>query len=107
MENISCQDNVVEFILRTENFSPDDIECKNLLFDNCTGQTIGSTKFTNSDTHKNEFNDMTKAVMESVSYEDVLLNSADILSVPSFSSNYKVLISMYHSGFKNPTLIII
>lgn len=93
MENISCQDNVVEFILRTENFSPDDIE-EALLFDNCTGQTIGSTKFTNSDTHKNEFNDMTKAVMESVPYEDVLLNSADILSVPSFSSNYKVLISI-------------
>ncbi|XP_060875939.1 zinc finger protein 436-like [Metopolophium dirhodum] len=88
MENISCLDNVVEFILRTENFSPDDIDDA-LLFDNCTGQTIGSKKFTNSDTYKNEFNNMTKAVKESVPYEDVLLYSADRLSVPSFSSNYK------------------
>jgi len=99
MENISCLDNVVEFILRTENFSPDDIDDA-LLFDNCTGQTIGSTKFTNSDIYKNEFNNTTKAVMESVPYEDVLLYSADGLSVPSFSSNYKVPISMYNGGLK-------
>lgn len=102
MENISCLDNVVEFILRTENFSPDDID-EALLFDNCTGQIIESTKFTNSDTPKNELNNMTKAVMKSVPYADVLLYSADITSVPSFRSNYKV--SMYHSGFKNPTIM--
>lgn len=94
MENISDLDDVVESILGTQNFGLDDID-KALLFDNYTGQTIDSTKFTNSDTPKNEFNNMTEAVMESVPNEDVLLYSADI-SVPSFCSNYKVILKIQY-----------
>jgi len=93
MENISCLDYVVEFILRTENFSPDDID-EALLLNNCIGQTIESTQFTDNDTPKNEFNNMTKLVMESVPYDDVLPCSADILSLPPFNSNYKVPINV-------------
>lgn len=92
MENISGLDNIVESILKTQNFSLDDID-KALLLDNYTEQTIQSTKFTNSDTPNNEFNNMTKAVMESVPNEDMLLYSADI-SAPSLCSNYKVPINV-------------
>lgn len=84
-DNILCPGTVVDSIVKTEFFSPDDID--GLSSDDCLIQTIGSSYFTNSGTRTNEFNNMTRAVMESVPYADGLQYLA---AISSFSDNFKV-----------------
>lgn len=81
-DNILCSDGVPN--LKTEYFNADDIDISP---DNCLVQTIDSSYFTNSDTRKNDLNNMTRAVMESVPYADGLQYLA---AISSFSDNFKV-----------------
>lgn len=84
-DNILCSDGVNSNV-KTEYFNSDDID-NALSSDNCIVQTIESSYFTHSDTCKNELNNVTRAVMESVPYADGLQYLA---AISSFSDNFKV-----------------
>lgn len=71
--------------MKTEYFDEDDID--SMSSNNCLVQTIESSYLTNSDERKNELNNMTRAVMESVPYADGLQYLA---AISSFSDNFKV-----------------
>lgn len=72
--------------VKTEYFDTDEINDA-MSSDNCLVQTIESSYFTHSGIRKNDFNTMTKAVMESVPYADGLQYLA---AISSFSDNFKV-----------------
>ncbi|XP_025417883.1 zinc finger protein 569 isoform X2 [Sipha flava] len=84
-DNILCPDGVGNSNVKTEYFDTVDIDDA-LSSDNCIVQTIESSYFTRSGTRKNEFNNMTRAVMESVPYADGLQYLA---AISSFSDNFK------------------
>lgn len=85
-DNILCTDVVDNVRVKSEYFNSDDID--GMSSDNCIVQTIESSYFTHSEgTHKNELNNMTRAVMESVPYADGLQYLA---AISSFSDNFKV-----------------
>lgn len=85
-DNILCPDGVGNSNVKTEYFNTVDIDDA-LSSDNCIVQTIESSYFTHSGTRKNELNNMTRAVMESVPYADGLQYLA---AISSFSDNFKV-----------------
>lgn len=85
-DNMLCPDGVVNTI-KTEFFNTDDIDDV-MSSDNSLVQNIESSYFTHSDSRKNEFNNMTRAVMESVPYADGLQYLA---AISSFSDNFKVV----------------
>lgn len=84
-DGILCPGTVVDSIVKSEFFNPDDID--GLSSDNCLIQTIGSSYFTNTGANANELNNRTRAVMESVPYADGLQYLA---AISSFSDNFKV-----------------
>lgn len=85
-DNMLCPDGVGNANVKTEFFNTDDIDDV-MSSDNSLVHTVESSYFTHSDTRKNEFNNMTRAVMESVPYADGLQYLA---AISSFSDNFKV-----------------
>lgn len=88
--DVLCSNVVDVSAIKTEYFDADDMN-DDMSPDNCLVQTIDSSYFTHSGTRKNELNNMTRAVMESVPYADGLQYLA---AISSFSDNFKVV--KYH-----------
>lgn len=91
-DNILCQDGAGNVTIKSEYYDIDDP----MSSDNCIVQTIESSYFTHSGTRKDDFNNMTRAVMESVPYADGLQYLA---AISSFSDNFKVVIILNHNVF--------
>lgn len=89
-DNILCQDGIGNVAVKSEYYDIDDAMSSN----NCIVQTIESSFFTHNGTRKDDFNNMTRAVMESVPYADGLQYLA---AISSFSDNYKVVIIFCHN----------
>lgn len=85
-DNILCPDRVNSNV-KTEFFNTDDIDDV-MSSHNSLVHTIEPSYFTHNGTRKNEFNNMTRAVMESVPYADGLQYLA---AISSFSDNFKVV----------------
>lgn len=93
LDNILCQGGVGDVDVKPEYYDIEDMSSNN-----CIVQTIESSYFTHSNTRKDDFNNMTRAVMESVPYNDGLQYLA---AISSFSDNFKVVpsLKLYDSVF--------